>query len=56
MDAKMQKRLLSGILNDDDNAVREIIGERMETVFHEAVERESAAFFESLGTRAAQSA
>lgn len=56
MDAKMQKRLLSGILNNDDNAVREIIGERMEAVFQEAVEKESAAFFESLGTRAAQSA
>lgn len=51
MDHKTQKRLITGILNDDDNTVREIIGACFESEYGKAVSEMQQSFFESLGTK-----
>lgn len=54
MDHKTQKRLINAILNDDDNAVREIVDVCVESAYKSAVAKADQAFFEAIGTGAAQ--
>lgn len=56
MDEKTRKQLVAGILNDDDNAVREIISACFEAEYSRAMSNAQQVFFESIGTMAKKQA
>lgn len=51
MDPKNAKNLLSGILNDDDRAVSDVISACFESEYRKRVGKETEVFLESIGNK-----